>query len=636
MSTPLERLRQTLLDAQKGLPTLSPQATAELKPSPAVALRNLLAERLAQQQAAATLLPPEPPPPPDAATLTALHEAKPPEAAPQLPAAVQPPPAARPAPARPPARTARPGKDEQPETGLRPVAELLLGTVNLLTAGAAGLALGAAPGLLTLPGAFGLPLLQALSFGIAAQAGLSLRRWRKGLAAIAEVENRAKRRGITDPLTGLANRAGYKLHVEEALAQRRGREPLGILYIDLDRFKDVNDNYGHDMGDKLLCAVTARLADISGARAIGARLGGDEFALAVTGCGTDDEISAIGESISKRMGQPFMIDGVELVIGGSVGIAIAPTDGNDFNELVRRADISMYRAKSAGRGTCIRFDSSMEDHVRSKKVMEDELRHAIQRNELEMVYQPYFAADGETIRGVEALVRWHSAKLGNISPADFIPLAEETGLIGEIGEWTVRVALEHARSWPDIGLAVNVSPAQFRANGLAESLIGMVHASGIEPRRVEIEVTEGVLIRDADKAAATIKQIRDAGMRVALDDFGTGFASLSYLRRFQFDKLKIDQVFVKTLSSERGGGSGSAAIIHNVVSLGRSLGMTVQAEGVETLEHHIFLRAAGCHCLQGYYFARPMSKTAFDAFLLQKKGFTGRDGGAYDRNIAFG
>jgi diguanylate cyclase len=226
-------------------------------------------------------------------------------------------------------------------------------------------------------------------------------------------------------------------------------------------------------------------------------------------------------------------------------------------------------------------------------------------------------------------VRWDSVKLGSISPGEFIPLAEETGLIGEIGDWTVKVALEHAKSWPDIGIAVNVSPTQFRGKGLAENLIRMVTESGIDHKRIEIEVTEGVLIRDADRAAGIIKKLRDSGMRVALDDFGTGFASLSYLRRFQFDKLKIDQVFVKTLSSERGGGSGSAAIIHNVVALGRSLGMTVQAEGVETLEHHIFLRAAGCHCLQGYYFARPMPKEAMDAFLDLKRGFTYNDNRFY-------
>ncbi len=510
-----------------------------------------------------------------------------------------------------------------PERELKPYIEfaatlaiVFLGIVMALTS-------GQIPGLSVVPDPWNqVVMASGVCLAGLTQGFLALRRWQRSKAALITVDQRAKRRGVTDPLTGLANRAGYKLNVEDALAARTETQPIGIVYIDLDRFKEVNDNYGHDMGDKLLCAVTVRLGEIAGTKATGARLGGDEFALLVDGCTSADEIGAIGDDISLRMGQPFVIEGTELVIGGSVGIAVAPEDGHDFNELVRRADISMYRAKAAGRGTCLRFDPAMEDNVRKKKVMEDELRHAIERGELEMVYQPVFAADGETIRGVEALVRWNNPKLGMVSPAEFIALAEETGLIASIGEWTVRVALGHARDWPDIGIAVNVSPAQFRAAGLAEMLIAIVAESGLEPKRVEIEVTEGVLIRDADRAHAVIKSLRDAGMRVALDDFGTGFSSLSYLRRFEFDKLKIDQVFVKTLSNERGGGSGSAAIIHNVVSLGRSLGMTVQAEGVETLEHHIFLRAAGCHCLQGYYFARPMSKTDFDAFYETKRGFS--------------
>jgi diguanylate cyclase len=515
--------------------------------------------------------------------------------------------------------------DINPMKALIPVAELCVSAATVTVFATAILISADFAVLAALPKSLSLPM-SLLGITMAgAQGALAFRRWKKGLAALTAVEERAKRRGITDPLTGLANRAGYRVAVEDALSARRSDKQVGIVYVDLDRFKEVNDNFGHEMGDKLLCAVTERLSEISQGKGTNARLGGDEFALVVTGCDTAEEIVTIGESISLRMGQPFMIDSAELVIGGSVGIAICPDDGLDYSELVRRADISMYRAKAAGRGVAVRFDTSMEENLRKKKIMENELRHAIERNELEMVYQPVFAADGETIRGVEALVRWHSPKLGSVSPGEFIPLAEETGLIGEIGDWTVKVALSDAKSWPDIGIAVNVSPAQFRAEGLAESLIQMVQESGIEPKRVEIEVTEGVLIRDADKAAATMKILHDAGMRIALDDFGTGFASLSYLRRFQFDKLKIDQIFIQTLSSERGGGSGSAAIIHNVVALGRSLGMTVQAEGVETLEHHIFLRAAGCHCLQGYYFAKPMSKSDFDAFFAKKRGFGYQD-----------
>jgi diguanylate cyclase len=458
--------------------------------------------------------------------------------------------------------------------------------------------------------------------GISCQIGFAVMRWRRNNAAFKNIKISAERRGIADPLTGLSNRAGYKLDAEQALAERTGTRPVGIIYIDLDRFKEVNDNYGHDMGDKLLLAVAGRINGVTQGRAKGARLGGDEFALVVHGCQTAEDIVEIGETISKRLGQPFGIDGVELVIGGSVGISIAPDDGADYSELVRRADISMYKAKAAGRGVAVRFDASMEDHVRNRKVMEDELRQAIARNELSMVYQPVMAADGETVRGVEALVRWTNARLGPVSPGEFIPLAEETGLINSIGDWTVRKALADAQDWDDIHIAVNISPVQFRGSGLAEKLVAMAAEIGIEPRRVEIEVTEGVLIRDADKAAATFKVLKDAGMRIALDDFGTGFSSLSYLRRFQFDKLKIDQVFVRTLSSERGGGSGSAAIIHNVVSLGRSLGLTVQAEGVETLEHHIFLRAAGCHCLQGFYFAKPMPKAEIDDFIRKRRGFS--------------
>jgi diguanylate cyclase len=457
---------------------------------------------------------------------------------------------------------------------------------------------------------------------LACQVGFIVTRWHRNNAAFKHIKNAGERRGFSDPLTGLSNRAGYKRDAEQALADRTETQPVGIIYIDLDRFKEVNDNYGHDMGDKLLLAVAGRIGNATHDRAKGARLGGDEFALVVHGCTSAQDIVEIGETVSKRLGQPFSIDGVELVIGGSVGIAIAPEDGDDFAELVRRADISMYKAKAAGRGVAIRFDPAMEDYVRNRKVMEDELRHAVERNELQMVYQPVMAADGETVRGVEALVRWNNPKLGAVSPGEFIPLAEETGLINSIGDWTVRMALADARDWDDLHIAVNVSPVQFRGRNLAERLVAIANDTGINPRRVEIEVTEGVLIRDADKASTTFKILKDAGMRIALDDFGTGFSSLSYLRRFQFDKLKIDQVFVRSLSSERGSGSGSAAIIHNVVSLGRSLGLTVQAEGVETLEHHIFLRAAGCHCLQGFYFAKPMPKAEIDDFIRKRRGFS--------------
>jgi len=310
------------------------------------------------------------------------------------------------------------------------------------------------------------------------------------------------------------------------------------------------------------------------------------------------------------------LDVVEVVIGASVGVVVAPDDGTESSELVRRADISMYRSKTAGRGQAQRFDHSMEDEIRRKKYLEGELRHAIGRDELDVFYQPFFASDGETLVGVESLMRWRHRDEGYISPAVFIPIAELTGQIVEISEWAMRKAMNDIKAWPGLQLAINVSPVQFRRKDLVASIAKLVEEAGLEPRRIEIEITEGVLVEDADAAIEMIAEFHEKGFRIALDDFGTGYASLSYLRRFKFDKLKIDQFFVKSLSV----GSGGAAIVHSVVALGRSLGLSVQAEGVEALEHHIFLRASGCHYLQGFYFAKPMDKVRMDAFFAKSHG----------------
>jgi diguanylate cyclase len=333
-----------------------------------------------------------------------------------------------------------------------------------------------------------------------------------------------------------------------------------------------------------------------------ARLGGDEFALIVERMVDEAQIEALGHEISRVLGQPFDLGDVEAMIGGSVGLAIAPMDANETTELVRRADIAMYRVKESGRGTCLRFDESMEDDARKRKSLEVDLRKALDRNELHVAYQPYFASDGETMVGVEALVRWKHAEQGLISPGVFIPVAEDSGLIHQLSDFVMRSAMTQALEWPDLTLALNLSPVQFRRKETVGTILSLVEEIGIDPKRIEIEVTEGVLVEDADTAIRILKQFRDAGMHIALDDFGTGYSSLSYLRRFPFDKLKVDQSFVRNL----GGGPGSAAIIHAVVSLGRALGLIVHAEGIESLEHHIFLRASGCHHLQGFYFARPM------------------------------
>jgi diguanylate cyclase (GGDEF)-like protein len=439
----------------------------------------------------------------------------------------------------------------------------------------------------------------------------------RALAIVKDVEASALDRAMRDPLTGLHNRTGFKMRLDIALEMRDEHELLAVIYIDLDKFKDVNDTFGHEMGDKLLIAVADRLEEISRRDTDIARLGGDEFAMIVHGRASTDDIVRLAEAISAGLGEPFHIGNTELDIGGSVGVVIAPEDGTESTVLVRRADIAMYRVKAAGRGRALRFDHSMEDELRRRKFLEGELRHAIARNQLEVFYQPYMSSDGETVVGVEGLLRWHHPDEGMISPGVFIPLAEESGLIVEIGEWAMRRALVEAKDWADIHVAVNVSPIQFRRQDLLQRVLRIIAEVEIDPRRVEVEITEGVLMEDAENAIAVIKGFRDAGVHVALDDFGTGYASLSYLRRFPFDKLKVDQAFVRNL----GPSNGSAAIIHSVVALGRSLGMTVHAEGVETLEHHIFLRAAGCHHFQGFYFAKPMPRAQCAEFVARKSGY---------------
>jgi EAL domain-containing protein (putative c-di-GMP-specific phosphodiesterase class I) len=305
---------------------------------------------------------------------------------------------------------------------------------------------------------------------------------------------------------------------------------------------------------------------------------------------------------------------VEALIGGSIGVSICPLDGVEHQELLRRADIAMYRAKSDGRSNTVRFDISMDKDVHELRALEADLRHAIERNEMSIAYQPFWASDGQTIVGVEALLRWKHPKRGQVSPAYFVPIAEEAGLIHEIGEWAIASAMRQAKPWGGISLAVNVSPIQFKRPALAERIKELLGETGFEPERLEIEITEGVLIDDAEAAVKFMRGFKEIGVHIALDDFGTGFSSLSYLRRFPFDKLKVDQSFVRALGS----GPGTAAIIHSVIALGRALGMTVHAEGVETLEHHIFLRAAGCHHLQGFLFSRPLAAADMELLLASR------------------
>ncbi|MGL4729786.1 MAG: putative bifunctional diguanylate cyclase/phosphodiesterase, partial [Bosea sp. (in: a-proteobacteria)] len=362
-----------------------------------------------------------------------------------------------------------------------------------------------------------LPLVSIALVGVLLAILKGLRFQRQATDLVANIERAAYDRATRDPLTGLHNRSGFKLRLDDAVEQSKGEALVGVVYIDLDRFKEVNDGYGHEMGDKLLVAVTERLTAICGRDVTIARLGGDEFAVVATKRDTADEIVRMGEAISRELGQPFLLGTTEVVIGGSVGIAIAPEDGADSTELVRRADISMYRAKTGGRGQAIRFHASMEDEIKRRKFLEGELRHAVARNQLKVFYQPYLASDGDTLVGVEALMRWSHPTEGEISPGAFIPLAEETGLIVEIGDWMMRRAMTDALSWPGVHIALNVSPVQFRRKELVANTVAMVGEVGIERERVEIEITEGVLMDDAEAAIEIIQGFRDAGLHVALD-----------------------------------------------------------------------------------------------------------------------
>jgi diguanylate cyclase (GGDEF)-like protein len=451
-------------------------------------------------------------------------------------------------------------------------------------------------------------LIAALATAIMAA---SRRRRREVSALVTEVEAQVFDIAMRDPLTGLLNRASFKRRLEALVANRHERALIGVVYIDLDRFKQVNDGFGHLKGDELLCGVTERLKDLSSKGLSVARLGGDEFAMIVEERSTEAEIVELAERACACLGRPFQLGEVEANIGGSVGVAICPDDGEEPQELLRRADIAMYRAKTGGRNMTVRFDSSMDNDVQERRLLEAELRQALEQDALTMAYQPFWASDGQTLVGVEALVRWSHPTRGPISPAVFVPIAEEAGLIHELGEWTMRRSMQEAKRWKGVTLAVNISPLQVKRQGLMASLRAIIDETGIEPERLEIEITEGVLMEDADAGVRLIRALKELGCHVALDDFGTGFSSLSYLRRFPFDKLKVDQSFVRAL----GQGAGTAAIIHSVIALGRALGLTVHAEGVETLEHHIFLRAAGCHHLQGFYFAKPMPASEIDALM---------------------
>jgi len=416
-----------------------------------------------------------------------------------------------------------------------------------------------------------------------------------------------------DGLTNLANRVMFQERLRQDLERSRAASKnIAVLCIDLDLFKNVNDSFGHPTGDRLLTLVAERLAADARPDSLVARLGGDEFAMIL---GTDvspNEISDHAIRIIAALSAPYVIDGLEVVIGASIGIAISPGDGDTGEELLRNADMALYRAKSDGGGVHHFFEKEMDRRAQRRRDMEIDLRHALANGEFELHYQPLVDLAQDRIVSFEALLRWHHPEKGMISPADFIPVAEDIGLIVPLGEWVLREACMQAAAWPsDIKVAVNLSPAQFRSRNLTQAVFSALAQSGLSPLRLELEITESIFLADSEANLAILHQLREFGVRISMDDFGTGYSSLSYLRSFPFDKIKIDRSFVRDLAER----PDCVAIIRAISGLGRSLNISTTAEGVETVDQLDWLRAEGCTEVQGFLFSAARPASEVDALL---------------------
>jgi diguanylate cyclase (GGDEF)-like protein len=417
-------------------------------------------------------------------------------------------------------------------------------------------------------------------------------------------EAQAHHLAFHDVLTGLPNRALFEDRLNHAVTRTQHAGKIAVMMLDLDRFKHVNDTLGHHAGDSLIRELSVRLSKLVGAQDTIARLGGDEFAIVRASVAGEEDVKALCDRILAVVEQPYDVLGHQVFVGISIGVVIAPDAGLDRIELLRKADIALYRAKGEGRSRYRIFTPEMDETVNFRKTIEDDLREALATGKgLEVAYQPQIALGGGDIVGVEALARWRHPERGCIQPSQFIPVAEQTGLINQLGDWVLREACGVSRRWPDLFVSVNLSPVQFRSKGFAERVIGIVGDCGGDPRKIELEVTESVLLDEEGGTVDALRMLRGAGFRIALDDFGTGYSSLGYLHRFDVDKIKIDRSFTQSL----GQGSKAAAVIKAIVSLGHAMDLTVTAEGVETEIQKKFLHTAGCNEMQGYLFSRALS-----------------------------
>ncbi len=423
-----------------------------------------------------------------------------------------------------------------------------------------------------------------------------------------------------DFLTGLPNQILLKNRVKLAIqiAQRSGTQ-LAVMFLDLDHFKNINDTLGHRIGDELLIQLAARLKSLVREEDTLSRLGGDEFILVLPGTGADGA-AHVADKLLETVARIYHIEQYELVVTPSIGISIYPDDGLDFEKLYQNSDVAMYRAKQDGRNSFRFFTSAMQERSARRLQLENALRYALERNQLQLHYQPQLAMQDGRIVGAEALLRWQHPTLGQVSPAEFIPVAEESGLILAIGEWVLRTAVQQARRWidsslPPITIAVNLSAVQFRHAHLAELVMRILGEAGLPPQYIELELTESVAMNDPLAAIAVMDNLHACGIHMSIDDFGTGYSSLSYLRKFKVNKLKIDQSFVRDLSED----SESRAIITAIITLASSMGFQTIAEGVETAGQLAFLRLQGCNEVQGYYFSKPLAALQFEAFMRDQR-----------------
>jgi diguanylate cyclase (GGDEF)-like protein len=420
----------------------------------------------------------------------------------------------------------------------------------------------------------------------------------------------------TDGLTGLLTRDALIAALNSRTGDGRPGLPFALLALDLDRFKAVNDTLGHPIGDALLRAVGRRIRGCIRAGDLAGRIGGDEFAILLPHLSTEAEANGLAARLVELLARPFLLEGHTAVIGCSVGVAIFPTDAADANGLLRCADLALYQAKAEGRGEQRRFVPALRARADARRRLEADLRAAIGLGQFELHYQPHVDIASRRIAGFEALLRWRHPERGLVSPAEFVPLAEEIGLIVPIGEWVLRTACREAAAWPDarLSVAVNVAAAQLARRDLAQTVHTALRDSGLPAARLELEVTETALLHDTATALATCRALRDAGVRVSLDDFGTGCSSLTQIRDFPLDRVKIDRSFVLDIRRS----AGSAAIVRAVAGIGEALGLRTTAEGVETEDQLAALRASGCTDAQGFLFSHPLPAAALGELLARQ------------------